>query len=324
MSSPEITVNHLPEATRLAHIPLVVILGPTASGKTDLSIRLAQEFKGEIISADSRLFYRGMDIGTAKPSLAERAGVPHHLIDVADPDEIWSLAVFQQKANQTIHEVNERGHLAFLVGGTGQFIRAVVEGWRMPAVEPNSLLRSVLSRWADDIGAQAIHARLAVLDPAAAATIDYTNVRRTVRALEVIFSTGRRFSEQKETGHKLYRSLLIGLTCPRPELYQRIDERIYKMIDSGLVNEVRDLLGKGYSPTLPTMSAIGYGEILAYLHDDISLEEAVILMKRRTREFVRRQANWFKADDPDIHWYQSEPNPVQEVAQLIMEWHNIL
>ncbi len=324
MSSPDITVNHSPEATRLARIPLVVILGPTASGKTDLSIRLAQMFNGEIISADSRLFYRGMDIGTAKPSLAERAGIPHHLIDVADPDEIWSLAVFQQKANQAIREVHERGRLAFLVGGTGQFIRAVVEGWRMPAVEPNPWLRSVLSRWADDIGAQAIHARLAVLDSAAAATIDYTNVRRTVRALEVIFSTGKRFSDQKETGYKLYRSLLIGLTCPRPELYQRIDERIQKMIDSGLVNEVRDLLAKGYSPTLPTMSAIGYGEIVAYLQGDISLEEAVMLMKRRTREFVRRQANWFKADDPDIHWYQSKPDPVQEIAQLIMEWKDNL
>jgi tRNA dimethylallyltransferase len=154
----------------------------------------------------------------------------------------------------------------------------------------------------------------------AAHSIDPTNTRRTIRALEVIFSTGKRFSDQKETGYKLYQTLLIGLTCPRAELYQRIDDRIQKMIEAGLVDEVETLLNQGYSPGLPTMTAIGYGEIVAYLQGEISLDEAVILMKRRTREFVRRQANWFKEDDPEIHWFQSGADPIEVISKLITEW----
>jgi tRNA dimethylallyltransferase len=320
MSSPEVSQEFTTEEPKQAAIPLVVILGPTASGKTEISIKLARKHKGEIVSADSRLFYKGMDIGTAKPTRTERTIVPHHLIDVAEPDQTWSLALFQHEANLAIRQIHGRGHLPFLVGGTGQFIRAVVEGWRMPAVEPDPLLRKVLSRWADTIGAQAIHTKLEILDPVAAHSIDPTNTRRTIRALEVIFSTGKRFSDQKETGYKLYQTLLIGLACPRAELYQRIDDRIQKMIEAGLVDEVKTLLNQGYSPGLPTMTAIGYGEIVAYLQGEISLDEAVILMKRRTREFVRRQANWFKEDDPEIHWFQSGADPIEVISKLITEW----
>ncbi len=301
-------------------IPLVVILGPTATGKTELAIELAEQFDGEIVSADSRLFYRGMDIGTAKPTVTERRRVPHHLIDVADPDETWSLAIFQSAASQAIHEIFARRHLPFLVGGTGQFVRSITEGWNIPPAHPDLHLRQVLEGWASQVGRIELHAKLAQLDPEAARSIDPSNVRRTVRALEVILTTGKRFSEQRSSGHQLYRTLLLGLTRPRTELYQRVDERIMKMLDAGLVGEVKQLLEAGYSPQLPTMSAIGYSEVVAYLQGSISLDEAIILMKRRTRDFVRRQANWFKANDPQIHWYLAGQDAKSKMEILICEW----
>lgn len=304
--------------------PLVVILGPTAVGKTELSIRLAERFEGEIISADSRLFYRGMDIGTAKPGPEERARVPHHLIDVADPDNPWSLALFQQTARQAIKEIQARGRLPFLVGGTGQYLRAVSEGWRIPRAEPDPRLRLALEHWADEIGREGLHRRLAVLDPRAADRIDYRNLRRTVRALEVIFSTGERFSEQRRRGPSPYRLLQIGLIRPRSELYRRVDERIQSMLDAGLVEEVRVLLDQGYSPDLPPLSAIGYREIIAYLNGEVTLEVAVREIQRATRVFVRRQANWFKPDDPDIHWFELASdgieNTVTAVENFIRNW----
>lgn len=304
----------------MVKIPLVMILGPTAVGKTEVSLKLAERFHGEIVSADSRLFYRGMDIGTAKPTLEERQRVPHHLIDVAGPDETWSLAVFQSAADQAIREIDARRHLPFIVGGTGQFIRSIIEGWTIPPAHPDPNLREILDHWAVEVGAEALHAKLSILDPEAAKSIDPTNVRRTVRALEVILSTGKRFSEQKLSGRKLYRPLLLGLTRPRAELYQRIDERINKMIASGFIDEVKGLLASGYSPDLPTMSAIGYSEIVAYLQGKMSLDEAIISMKRRTRIFVRRQANWFKADDPEIRWFIADEDAVEKMGKVITYW----
>jgi tRNA dimethylallyltransferase len=304
----------------LSLTPLVIILGPTAVGKTEIAIQLADRLNGEIVSADSRLFYRGMDIGTAKPSLAERARVPHHLIDIADPDQVWSLATFQKAARQAIAEIDARGRLPFLVGGTGQYVRAVTEGWNIPRVEPDLRLRSALESWARELGPEGFHARLAVLDPQAAASIDPRNVRRTVRALEVILSTGQRFSIQRQRGASPYRLLQLGLNRSRQDLYARLDERIQAMLDGGLVAEVRALLDHGYSPDLPPLSAIGYREIVAYLQDKISLEEAVVQMKRKTRLFVRRQANWFKADDPQIHWFQAGPEALEQMEMLIRAW----
>lgn len=305
-------------------IPLVVILGPTAVGKTEIAILLAERFGGEIVSADSRLFYRGMDIGTAKPTTQERSRVPHHLIDMANPDEIWSLALFQVEANKAIHEIYVNHHLPFMVGGTGQFVRSIIEGWKIPAVEPNPHLREVLNDWSDKVGPIELHAKLSALDPQAAHSIDPTNVRRTIRALEVILSTGKRFSEQKLSGDRLYDPLLLGLTLPRAELYQRIDDRINRMINTGLIDEVRRLLDLGYSPNLPTLSAIGYGEIIAYLQGKVTLDEAILLMKRRTRTFVRRQANWFKENDPSIHWFQMTEDTVGEIEKLIGNWLTML
>ena len=283
--------------------PLVAIVGPTAAGKTEVAIQLAERLDGEIVSADSRLFYRGMDIGTAKPTPAERGRVPHHLVDVADPDEIWSLATFQERACQAIAGIHARRRLPFLVGGTGQYFRAVTQGWAVPPVSPNPRLRAALEAWAEQVGKDGLHARLAVLDPPAAASIDPRNLRRTVRALEVILSTGGRFSQQRQRRTAPYRLLALGLTRPRPELYARIDARVDAMLQAGLVDEVRRLLDMGYSPDLPTLSAIGYREVIAYLRGEISLDEVGAQIKRHTHLLVRRQANWFKPDDPDIHWF---------------------
>jgi tRNA dimethylallyltransferase len=304
--------------------PLVAIVGPTGVGKTELALGLAERLDGEIVSADSRLFYRGMDIGTAKPSLEERQRVPHHLIEVANPDQIWSLALFQQRARRAIAEIHARGRLPFLVGGTGQYLRAVAQGWEVPRVEPHPRLRQILENWTGQIGFDGLHARLAVLDPQAAAAIDPHNVRRTVRAIEVILTTGEPFSKQRQHGPSAYHLLTLGLFRPRPELYARIDERIEAMINAGLVDEVRGLLAQGYSPDLPTLSAIGYREIIDYLHGKTSLAEAIALIKRHTRIFVRRQANWFKPDDPEIHWFQAAPEVTEKMTSSVREFLNTL
>ena len=283
-------------------IPVIFIVGPTASGKTDAGIRLAQRIGGEIVSADSRYLYREMDIGTAKPTIEERQGIPHWLIDVADPDETWSLALFQRSADEAIRDIHSRGKTPILVGGTGQYFRAILEGWSIPEGEPDLRLRNVLEAWGNEIGAEELHRKLAKLDPEAALKIDWQNMRRTIRALEVIFSSGERFSKQRTVRETPYTALIFGMKRDRTELFRRIDLRVDMMIRNGLVEETARLLEKGYPETLPSMSAIGYKEICDHLHGKISLEEAAQLIKFRTHKFVRRQANWFKPDDPAIQW----------------------
>ncbi len=297
--------------------PLIVIVGPTAVGKTAVSIKLAQRLDGEIVSADSRLLYRGMDIGTAKPSRKEMDQVPHHLIDVADPDVSWNLAIFQKSAYRIIDDIHDRGKLPFLVGGTGQYIRAIVEGWRIPPQRPDDRLRKALRQWAEEIGAEGFYERLKRLDPEAAKKIDYRNIRRTVRALEVIFRTGERFSDLRRKQACPYQPIVLGISRPREVLYDRVDRRIKQMLSDGLVAEVRGLLESGYGPDLRTMSAIGYGEIIQYLQGEISLDEAVMLIQRNTRNFVRRQANWFKPDDPRIRWFPASEDLVAEMETVI-------
>lgn len=297
--------------------PLVIILGPTAVGKTALSIELAQRFEGEIVSADSRLLYRGMDIGTAKPTLEEMAAVPHHLIDVAEPDEVWSLGIYLREAYQVIDRIHMLDHLPFLVGGTGQYIRAVVEGWRIPPQGPDFDLRDAITHWADEISPRGLYERLASLDPVAASKIDHRNLRRTVRALEVIFKTGERFSDQRLKQTCRYEPLVLGIERPREDLYARIDQRIEQMLAQGLIDEVRGLLDAGFSPDLPTMSAIGYGEMIQYLQGEISLDDAIALIKRNTRIFVRRQANWFKPDDGRIAWFAASDDVVNDMEAMI-------
>jgi tRNA dimethylallyltransferase len=297
--------------------PLIVLVGPTAVGKTELSLCLAEKLNAEIVSADSRLFYRGMDIGTAKPGLPERRGIPHHLIDVADPDETWSLSVFQQAACAAIAGIHGRGRAALLVGGTGQYVHAVTHGWNPPAAPPDAELRAELEKRAREAGYLDLYAELQRLDPQAAERIDPRNVRRTIRALEVIRLTGEKFSAQRGRTESPYRLLTLGLNRPRPELYARVDARIEAMFTAGLLAEVQSLLDRGCSPDLPSMTSIGYRECVAILQGRMPVEEAKARMRRTTRIFVRRQANWFKADDPSIHWFAADPDPMQPMLGLI-------
>jgi len=300
--------------------PLIVIVGPTAVGKTRLALCLAQEFDGEIISADSRQVYRGMDIGTAKPTPEERRRVPHHLIDVVAPNETFTLAQYQELAHDTIGDVLARGKPPFLVGGTGQYVTAVVEGWGIPRVPPNEQLRAALCRQAEIEGEEALHARLREVDPAAAERIDPRNVRRVVRALEVYLETGRPISELQRKKPPPYRILQIGLTLDRQELYRRIDERVDRMIEEGLVDEVRGLVEQGYSYDLPAMSGLGYQQIGLYLRGEVSLEEAIQFIKHHTHRFVRHQYNWFGLDDAAIRWFDVLGDPYGEIGELVVSF----
>lgn len=299
--------------------PLILLVGPTAVGKTEIALQLAERLNGEIVSADSRLFYRGMDIGTAKPTRAEQIRVPHHLIDIADPDEILSLAVFHQKAREAIADIHTRGKIPFLVGGTGQYIRAVTEGWTPPEVKADERLRSELEKLKDAKGSDWLHDKLRNLDSAAAEKIDARNYRRTIRALEVILTTGKRFSDQRGQSESIYQLITIGLTRPRAELYERVDERIDAMFANGFLDEVKSLLAEGYSPTLPTLSAIGYRECIRVVNGELSEEQAKVEIRRATRVFVRRQANWFKESDPDIKWFKVTDGVTEELEAHIRE-----
>jgi len=285
---------------------VLAVVGATASGKSALALRLAEDLGGEIVSVDSRLLYRGMDIGTAKPTPAERARVVHHLIDIADPDETWSLARVQQAVYQAVAEIAARGRLPLLVGGTGQYMRAVLEGWSPPGRASDS---SVRARLEQDVregrGAQLVE-KLHQVDPASAARIDPRNLRRVIRALEIFEATGRPASELRGRTEPPFESHCLGLTMPRPELYDRIDHRIEAMIAAGWVEEVRQLRSRGYDRSLPSMSAIGYRQIAAHLDGELTLDDAVREIRRATRRFVRHQANWFRLDDPAIHWVTPE------------------
>lgn len=282
---------------------IVVIVGPTGVGKTGTGITLARQFNGEIISADSRQVYRYMDIGTAKPTVDEQAAAPHHLIDFLNPDEWLGLAQYQQLAYRGIDEALHHGRLPILVGGTGQYVRAVVEGWGIPEVEPHHALRAELESFADVYGAEALGERLAQLDPESAESIDYRNVRRVVRALEVCIVTGQRFSDLRRAKPVPYRVLQIGLTMPRDALYARVDVRVDRMIEDGLVAEVQSLLERGYSIDLPAMTSLGYAEIVRYLQGSCTLEQAVSDIKVNTHRYIRHQYNWFSLENPHIKWF---------------------
>jgi tRNA dimethylallyltransferase len=297
-----------------------VILGPTASGKTKLAIQVAQEFDGEIVSADSRQIYRHMDIGTAKPTPDERAAVPHHLIDITTPDETFTLAEYQRAAYQTIDAVHARGRLPLLVGGTGQYITAVLEGWNIPEVPPNADLRDELETFAEQHGAQALHSRLQVVDPEAAARIDYRNVRRVVRALEVYLETGTPITVLQQKTPPPWRVLQIGLTMPREELYARIDARVEQMVADGLPDEVRELLEAGYTWSCPAMSGLGYIQWQPYLAGDSSFEDVVTAIQHDTHAFARRQYTWFNGHNLGINWVDVTKSTPDEVIRLIRNW----
>jgi tRNA dimethylallyltransferase len=299
---------------------LPVIVGPTAVGKTALALHLAEALDGEIVSADSRLFYRGMDIGTAKPTTEERARVPHHLVDIADPDETVGLAEFQAQAYAAIGAIHARGKLPLLVGGTGQYVRAVMQGWRVPRVPPDADLRVELEAQAKREGREVLHARLACLDSIAAARIDPRNVRRVIRALEVCILTGQPISEQQGKQPLPYRILRIGLTIEREALYARADARIEAMMAAGLEDEVHRLFEAGYGWELPAMSGLGYVQFKPYFEGEATLEQVVAEIKRDTRRFIRHQYNWFRPSDPSIRWFDLAETSAEEIEAVVKTW----
>jgi tRNA dimethylallyltransferase len=300
--------------------PLIAVVGPTAVGKTALAVRLAEAVGGEIVSADSRQVYRGLDIGTAKASPQEQDRARHHLLDVVDPDEALSLAQFQEMAYAAIDGILAKQRVPFLVGGTGQYVMAVVEGWRIPRVPPNEELRQKLYRQAEEEGAEALHTRLYELDPVAAERIDPRNVRRVVRALEVCLVTNQPISELQGKSPPPYRILMIGLDLPRRQLYERIDRRVEGMMAAGLEQEIRSLVAAGYGFDLPAMSGVGYGQFAPYLAGEATLDDVVRDIKRATRRFVRHQGNWFQSDDPRIHWFRAVPDAYPGALDLLQQF----
>lgn len=297
---------------------VLVIVGQTAAGKTALSLELTRLLDGEIVSVDSRLFYQGMDIGTAKPSAAERAQVPHHLIDICRPDETLSLGEFQRLAYRAIDGILARGRLPILVGGTGQYVMAVVEGWGIPEVAPQPALRRALGALPEGEAARWLRA----LDPPAAGRIDPRNVRRVIRALEVSLVTGQRMTDLQRRTPPPYDFFLVGVRRDRADLYARIDARVDSMMAAGLLAEVEALRAAGYGRRHPAMSGLGYRQLLDYLDGRMTLEEAVQRIKFETHRFARQQATWFRADDARIHWVGAtlEDDPGQDMAARVAGW----
>ncbi len=300
---------------------LVAIIGPTATGKSLLALRLAQEFDGEIVSADSRQVYRYMDIGTDKPGQQELSLVPHHLIDITNPDENFSLAQYQQLAYQAINDIQQRHKLALLVGGSGLYVWAVLEGWGIPQVPPDQEFRQRLEEKAAKGRADELYQELMKIDPVAAQRIDQRNVRRLIRALEVSRYAETPFSRLQSKKAPPFNTLIIGLTADRTELYRRIDLRVDKMIEQGLVEEVRKLVDMGYDLELPSMSGIGYKQIGMFLRGELTLETAIHQIKTETHRLVRRQYNWFRLIDKRIRWFdvvgEVEPEVKARVAEFI-------
>lgn len=303
---------------------LLVIVGPTATGKTAVAVEVAKKVNGEIISADSMLIYRCMSVGTAKPSLEERQGIPHYLIDIIDPNEQYSVALFQEQAQRLIGEIAARGKLPLLVGGTGLYIRSVIDHYNFTRTGINSELRSRLQSEADRYGAEAVYRKLMDVDPAIAAKLHPHNLKRVIRALEVYHQTGQpvsRLQDGDERSQAKYDLIMFGLNLQRQDLYQKIEQRVDNMLASGLVDEVRQLLRKGYGPGLVSMQGLGYKEIIPYIYGDITLEEAVFLLKRNTRRFAKRQMTWFGRDQRikwlDITRFKSKEDIGKEIIRSV-------
>ncbi|NJN15229.1 MAG: tRNA (adenosine(37)-N6)-dimethylallyltransferase MiaA [Oscillochloris sp.] len=273
---------------------VIAVVGPTAVGKTALAIELAQQRYAEIVSADSRQIYRSMDIGTAKPTPAEQAAAHHHLIDICDPDDPFSLATYQDLAYAAVNDIHDRGATALLVGGTGQYLAAVLEGWAIPRVEPQPALRAELEEQAAQEGAAALHARLAAVDPQAATQIAAENVRRVIRALEVYLVSGMPISAQQTRQAPPYRIRTLWLRRNRDELYARADARVDAMIAAGLAEEVGGLVERGYRWDLPAMSSLGYIQLRPYIEGQATLAQCVERLKFDTHNFIRRQGAWFR------------------------------
>jgi tRNA dimethylallyltransferase len=296
--------------------PLVVVLGPTASGKSALGIALAQRWHGEIVSADSRQVYCGLDIGTAKVTPAERALVPHHLLDVVGPTQTYTVAQFQHDATAAIDDIVRRGKLPLLVGGSPHYIQAVVDALDIPAIAPQPELRQRL----EQLPLSELLAQLEQLDPQSAATIDRHNPRRVIRALEVCLVSGRPFSEQRGKAAPRYRSLLLGISWPREQLYQRIDQRVDERMQQGMVNEVRSLLRAGVSYERLDALGLEYRFISRLLRGEFSREaEMVTRLKYAIHDFTRRQLSWFRRDTR-IVWIAGGGQMEQQANEIVEEF----
>lgn len=282
---------------------LIAVIGPTAAGKSARALAIAEQVGGEIISADSRHVYRRMNIGTNKPTLAEQQRIPHHLLNLREPDEAFSLADYVLLARRAIEDVRAHGRIPLLVGGTGQYVRALLQGWQVPAVPPNDALREQWAAFARDHGEDALYAELLRRDPGAT-SVDKRNVRRVVRALEVMDATGQRWSDLQRHAPLNLNVEVIYVNLPREELYARADARLMTMIEQGWLDEIRALLdyfaARGLSADaalrLPAMSALGYREMTRAALGEMTLDEAIAEIKRATRRFIRMQDAWFRKD----------------------------
>jgi tRNA dimethylallyltransferase len=303
--------------------PLVAIVGPTATGKSDLAVALARRFGGEVINADSRQFYAGMEIGVATPPRDQRRRVPHHLYAFASPAAPLGLARWLDMARQLIVEAQSRGALPIVVGGTGQYVWALLEGWDVPRAGPAPELRARLEQDASRQGAEALHARLRELDPAAAASIDPRNTRRVVRALEFHAITGRRFSDARSKTPPPFCWLTLGLTTPaRADLHARIDARVDAMLAAGWLEEVRALIAAGYKSSPVFQGSLGYPELARVLEGEITARQAAAAIKSAHHQLARRQYAWFRPADPRIAWLtigEGDINSLagQEVARFL-------
>jgi tRNA dimethylallyltransferase len=295
--------------------PLIAVVGATATGKTGVGIALARALDGEIVGADSRQVYRGMAIGTAQPTADELAAAPHHLVGVVAPDEPFGLAEYLDRARAAIAAIHGRGRLPILVGGTGQYVWALLEGWTVPRVAPDAALRSELARFVAEGGADALHERLRAVDPVAAAAIHPNNVRRVIRALEVFQHSGRPISAQQRRV-ALDHVAVIGMELERDALYRRIDERVVEMYRRGLLDEVRALERAGYDPHLPSMASIGYPEAWAVLRGDLTVGEAIARTQTATHRLARQQSTWFRRDDTRIAWLDAADAAAEQAVAL--------
>ena len=298
---------------------VVAVVGPTAAGKTVLSAGVAASIGGEVVNVDSRQVYRSMDIGTGKPAAAVRSRAPHHLFDVVDPDAEFSLARYLDEARAAIDAIHSRGAAAVLVGGTGQYFWALVEGWTVPRVPPDRAFRDRLTLEARAAGPSSLHRRLGEADPASARSIDPNNVRRTIRALEVIEATGRPFSAQRSAHPPTWDLTIIGLTLDRDGLDNKIGARIARQMDEGWADEVRGLLMRGYSVDLPSFGSLGYREVAMLVWGEQTQEETFRQIFAATRRFARRQYGWFKLNDARIAWIDADTTagPLEDALSLI-------
>lgn len=282
--------------------PLLAIVGPTAAGKTALSLKMAEKFDGEIISADSRQVYKHMDIGTDKIPPAARKNIPHHMIDVVEPNREFTVADFKRMATQAISDIHRRNRVPILCGGTGLYINVITQDYQLPDVPPNEELREELRKILEQKGPVFLHGILQEKDMEVANKIHPNNVPYVIRALEILDGGAQKINQKREPKYDIF---IIGIDWPKEVLYQKINSRVDELMENGLLNEVKTLLMKGYNAKMPSLTSLGYLELIQFLEGHVTLEEAVEEIKKNTRNYCKRQMTWFRRDK-NIHWIQGE------------------